>query len=122
MWTTLKYQKAVYVGYVKTIKKSKFGSRVATNIRHGSGTMTYNSSENCCRSYYGSWWDDRQHGRGTEHRGDGLATFVGEYRNGSKHGRGVWKYINGNIDKGIWKFGTKVKTIMRGNTKERFDT
>ena len=118
MWTTLNYKRAVYVGFVKAVKKKgqKFGSRQVSNIRHGPGTMTYNSTDTCQREYRGDFWEDNKHGKGNEKREDGLATFVGKFRNGKRHGRGVIKYQTGEMDKGIWNKGSKAKTIMRGLT------
>ena len=116
IWTTFTLKKgSSYTGYVKRDEENQ-----PTKVRHGFGTFTYSNSH---RKYKGQWWEGSKHGRGNEQRHDGLAHFVGEFRAGLKHGRGTIKYTTGGIDKGIWKFDKKIKTIMRGNTKGvAFDT
>ena len=114
MWHTFSLKNVIYVGYVKRNEKNQ-----PTHLRHGYGKYTYNKSS---REYKGQWWNDQKHGRGNEQRHDGMACFIGEFRKGLKHGRGIVKYKDGNIDKGIWKYDQKIKTIMRGNTHVAFDT
>ena len=115
IWTTFTLSKgSSYTGYVKR------DSSGPTQIRHGMGTFSHFNS---FRKYFGAWWDDEKHGRGNEIRHDGKATFVGEFRHGLKHGRGTIKYHQtGHVDKGIWKYDKKMKTIMRGNKFVLFDT
>ena len=31
------------------------------------------------------------------------AVYVGEFRNGDRHGKGTHTYPNGQVDQGIWK-------------------
>ena len=114
IWHTHHYRKgSKYVGYVKRNEKNQ-----PTSCRHGQGKCYYNDG----RCYSGAWWDDQKHGRGSETRQDGQAVFVGEFRQGLRHGRGTIKFLNGIIEKGIWKFDKKTKTIMKGNNFIQFDT
>lgn len=59
--------------------------------------------------YVGEYKDGKRHGKGTLTFGDGN-TFVGEWKNGATHGKGTLTMArSGRVTEGIWKNGSFVR-------------
>ena len=64
------------------------------------GTFTLPNREN----YVGEWRDGERHGQGTYTWADG-ETYVGEFKDGKFHGQGTKTSADGDVLEGIWEDG-----------------
>ena len=71
------------------------------DIRHGSGTNTYNVSADV-DYYFGSYVLGKSNGQGTLlwKNGD---KYVGSFEEGYYHGEGTMYYADGKVEAGIWE-------------------
>ena len=70
---------------------------------HGQGTITAGEEK-----YVGEWKDGKKHGQGTNTFADGYK-YVGEFKDGIRHGQGTFTATDGRVMKGIWKDGELVE-------------
>ena len=110
--------KGSYEGELKGKKKHGYGTLTYENgttlvgewendIFHGRGTITYGdnvTSDGVDRwkgggEYVGEWKDGRKHGCGRHTDIEGNV-YEGEYKDGERHGSGVLTYRDGEIEKG----------------------
>merc|ERR1711998_559320 len=56
--------------------------------------------------YVGQMKDGKKHGKGTYTWADG-AVYVGDWKDGKRHGKGTHTYADGNVYDGEWKHDTK---------------
>ena len=66
----------------------------------GLGSLTYPDGE----KYVGEWKDGKKHGQGTDIFSSGNK-YEGEYKDGEKHGQGTYTLTDGNRFEGEWKDG-----------------
>ena len=70
--------------------------------------------------YVGEFKNGEKHGQGTETFADGYK-YVGEFKNGEKHGQGTATFANGKKKSGLWKQGgilTKKEVKAAKNVKD----
>jgi len=71
--------------------------------------------------YMGEWKDGKRHGQGNMTYHDG-SKFVGKWKDGKKHGQGTFIYYNGRKYVGEWKDnnqnGQGTETSTDGRKKE----
>ena len=58
--------------------------------------------------YVGEWKDGKKHGQGTYTYANG-DKYVGGWKKGLRHGKGTFTHANGKIEEGIWKKDKLVK-------------
>ena len=68
------------------------------------GTETWENG----RKYVGEFKDGKRHGQGT-YTGANGNKYVGKFNDGQPNGQGTLTYADGKIEKGIWKDGQLVK-------------
>ena len=54
--------------------------------------------------YVGEFKDGNRHGQGTHTYTDGRK-YVGEYKDGKRYGQGTFTFVDGSVVEGIWKDG-----------------
>ena len=64
------------------------------------GTETYASGN----KYVGEYKDGKKHGQGTLTFADG-DKYVGEFKDGKKNGQGTFTFADGRVEEGIWENG-----------------
>ena len=69
-------------------------------IIEGLGSLTYPDGE----KYVGEWKDGEKHGQGTYTYHHGFK-YVGEWKDNKKHGQGTYTLTDGNRFEGEWKDG-----------------
>lgn len=101
-----------FIGYIKKEKANGCGIFV-----HSSGDMYkgefYDDKSSGYGSYinnikysecYGEWYDDNQNGYGVEIWKDN-SYYIGQFKEGRKHGIGTYKWANGSMYEGEWSSG-----------------
>ena len=77
------------------------------NMYYGKGTYIYLNGD----LYVGEWKKNKYNTSDNLSERDGKGTYffangdkyVGEWKKGKKHGQGIFTYISGKIEEGVWK-------------------
>lgn len=90
------------IGTLKIKGKGTYTGKFAEGKFCGKGKFTWDKEH---KIYVGSWRHGFMHGKGLMIWSDGRK-FYGEYQKGLKHGKGVCIYPSGENFKGTWYKGT----------------
>ena len=82
-----------------------FAQCIKGDCNNGQGTYRWESGD----EYVGEWKDGKRHGQGTQTQQVFRTKYVGEWKDGEFNGQGTLTYINGTVEKGIWKDGNIVE-------------
>ena len=77
------------------------------------GTYTWNTAPNKGDKYVGEHKDGKKHGQGTYTYASG-DKYVGEYKDGKYHGQGTYTFADGRKDSGYYLNGEYVPDICEG--------
>jgi len=80
------------------------GKCVSGNCINGEGTMEYQIPNT---KYIGQWKDGKRHGQGTMTYPDG-GKYTGQWKNDKRDGKGKMSYYKGDTYSGEWKEGKNV--------------
>lgn len=97
----IKYEEASYYGQVKI-------DSTGEAVRHGLGSMYYVSG----RYYEGYWANGLREGKGFEkfeisNSSSQWNIYEGDYHAGKAHGKGIYRWHNGEVYTGDWKEGLR---------------
>ena len=86
-------------GEAKMTRKdgAKFEGNYENGVLSGKGKEQWQDGV----AYEGEYLDGKRHGQGKLTTADGV--YTGSFRQGKIHGKGVYRFANGNVFKGAWK-------------------